>query len=73
MAGWVDAASLSFPLVLDQKGEISAVYGVVDLPTTFLIGRDGRAVARAVGARVWVSEPLRALIRFLLMGAAGRK
>jgi len=41
---------LNFPLVLDAKGK-NAAYGVIGLPATFLIGRDGRAVARAVGPR----------------------
>ena len=57
---------LTFPLVLDRKGEINAAYGVIGLPTTFLIGRDGRAVARAIGSREWASAPARALIQALL-------
>src|SRR5437870_4740735 len=30
---------LTFPLVLDSQGEINRAYGVIGLPTTFLIGR----------------------------------
>ena len=57
---------LTFPLVLDPKGEINVAYGVIGLPTTFLIGRDGRAVALAIGPREWGGEQARALIRALL-------
>ena len=57
---------LTFPLVLDRRGEINASYGVIGLPTTFLIGRDGRAVARAVGPREWADAPARAIIEALL-------
>lgn len=57
---------LTFPLLLDSSGEINAAYGVIGLPTTFLIGRDGRAVALAVGPREWTSAPARALIQTLL-------
>jgi len=57
---------LTFPLVLDSSGEINAAYGVIGLPTTFLIGRDGRAVALAVGQREWASAPARVLIQTLL-------
>ena len=57
---------LTFPLVLDSSGEINAAYGVIGLPTTFLIGRDGRAVALAVGPREWSAKPARALIQTLL-------
>src|SRR5262245_26734043 len=57
---------LTFPLVLDREGNINALYGVVGLPTTFVIGRDGRAVGFAVGPRQWESAPARALIAALL-------
>lgn len=57
---------LTFPLILDPKGTISAAYGVIGLPTTFLIGRDGRPVALAIGPRDWNGEPARALIQALL-------
>lgn len=64
--GYAKELGLTFPLVLDPRGEINAAYGVIGLPTTFLIGRDGRAVALAVGPREWGSEQARTLIRTLL-------
>lgn len=64
------ALGLTFPLVLDPSGEINALYGVIGLPTTFLVARDGRAVALAVGTRSWESAPARALIRGLLAESA---
>jgi cytochrome c biogenesis protein CcmG, thiol:disulfide interchange protein DsbE len=57
---------LTFPLVLDRDGKINARYGVVGLPTTFVVGRDGRAIALAIGPREWESPPARALIVALL-------
>lgn len=57
---------LTFPLVLDSRGEISSAYGVIGLPTTFLIARDRRAVALAVGPREWDGRAARALIQALL-------
>jgi peroxiredoxin len=57
---------LSFPLVLDADGRINTLYGVVGLPTTFVIGRDGRAVALAVGIRDWEGARARALFEALL-------
>ncbi len=57
---------LTFPLVLDSDGEIHRSYGVIGLPTTFLIGRDGRTVGLAVGPREWSSVPARAIIQALL-------
>ena len=63
---------LTFPLVLDRDGKINAQYGVVGLPTTLLVGRNGRAVALAVGPREWASTPARALIQALLAEPAPR-
>jgi thiol-disulfide isomerase/thioredoxin len=57
---------VTFPLVLDPTGKINTLYGVVGIPTTFVVGRDGRAVAFAVGAREWGGAPARALIEALL-------
>jgi peroxiredoxin len=58
--------SLTFPLIVDPKGEINSIYGVVGLPTTFLIGRDGHAVARGVGPREWGNASARAIVQMLL-------
>jgi thiol-disulfide isomerase/thioredoxin len=64
---------LTFPLVLDAGGTINVLYGVVGLPTTFIVGRDGRAVALAVGPREWASLPGRALLHALLAEPAPRR
>ena len=61
---------LTFPLVLDPQGDISRAYGVIGLPTTFLVGRDGRPVALAIGGRAWGSAEARALIQALLAESA---
>jgi len=57
---------LTFPLVMDPEGTINAAYGVIGLPTTFLLARDGRSVALAVGPRDWASKPASAVIQALL-------
>jgi cytochrome c biogenesis protein CcmG, thiol:disulfide interchange protein DsbE len=64
---------LNMPLVLDAAGDIRQSYGVIGFPTSFLIGRDGRAVARAIGPREWASAAARALIESLLMEPTGRR
>lgn len=63
---------LTYALVLDPDGKINASYGVVGLPTTVVVGRDGRAVALAVGPREWASAPARAFIEALLAESAPR-
>jgi len=64
--GYAKELGLTFPLVLDVKGEINAAYGVIGLPATFLIGRDGRAVGRAIGPRDWGSASAKGIIQALL-------
>jgi peroxiredoxin len=57
---------LTFRLISDPTGKINSAYGVIGLPTTFLIGRSGRAVPLAIGPRKWSAKPARTLIRALL-------
>jgi thiol-disulfide isomerase/thioredoxin len=57
---------LTLPLVVDPQGAIQLAYGVIALPTTFVIARDGRTVARAIGPRDWSTSQSNALIRALL-------
>jgi peroxiredoxin len=73
IAGYARSLSLTFPLASDERGEVSRTYGVVGLPTTFVIARDGRAIARAVGVREWTSDAARALVRALLAEAGPRR
>ena len=64
---------LTLPLLMDPAGAIAKSYGVIGLPTSFLIGRDGRAVARAVGPREWASVETRTLIESLLSEPTGER
>jgi peroxiredoxin len=63
---YAEELGLTFRLILDPSGKINSTYGVIGLPTTFLIARDGRAVALAIGPREWSAKPARALIQALL-------
>ncbi|HET6372606.1 MAG TPA: TlpA disulfide reductase family protein [Candidatus Polarisedimenticolia bacterium] len=37
---------LTFPVLRDPRGKVAAAYGVMSLPTTFLVGPDGVAAAQ---------------------------
>ena len=54
---FVDQLGLTFPVFLDPTGDTERRLGVVALPTTFLIDRDGRVRAREVGGRYWDRSP----------------
>ncbi|MDH3444585.1 MAG: TlpA family protein disulfide reductase [Deltaproteobacteria bacterium] len=62
--------SLTFPLVPDAKGEIREAFGVIGLPTTFLIRRNGSAAALAIGARNWGGPTALKLIKLFLAQAS---
>ena len=56
---------LKLPVLLDVEQDVSRFFMVRGLPTTILIGKDGREVGRAIGPRDWDSPEAVALIRTL--------
>jgi thiol-disulfide isomerase/thioredoxin len=57
---------LGVPVLLDEDREVSGSFMIRGLPTTVLIGKDGKVVGRAVGPRAWDSPEAVALVRSLL-------
>ncbi|NIQ03780.1 MAG: redoxin domain-containing protein [Nitrospinaceae bacterium] len=53
---FIKAQKLTFPIGLDPKSEVSNQYGVISLPTTFLIDPQGRIIGVLNGAKNW-AEP----------------
>ncbi len=58
--------SLSFPALLDRNGDISSLYGIVGLPSTYIIDREGMIIGKAVGPRDWSSQESIRLFQSLL-------
>ena len=50
---YVKASKLTFPMLLDQRMTVSHQYGVVSLPTTFLIDPQGKIIGVLQGAEDW--------------------
>jgi len=63
---FVETGNYSFPIPLDPDGDVRKQYEVMALPTTYLIGRDGRFAGRVLGAREWNSTQGRLLVQGLL-------
>lgn len=57
---------LSFPILLDTDGVVSAYFGVNAIPATYLIDRAGYLYAVAMGARDWAGEDAFQLIKHML-------
>lgn len=63
---FVTQLHLSFTTLLDTTGQVTRLYGVTSLPTTYLLDREGRLVTVAVGSHDWAKAETRALISSLL-------
>ena len=59
-------AKLTFPVLLDTSGKVANDYGVRAHPVHYLINGQGELIGVVRGARDWVSEDYRNLIRFLV-------
>ena len=62
---FIDRHGFTFTVGLDPKMELANTYGVRALPSSFVIDRDGRLAALAVGPRVWDNTAAHALIERL--------
>jgi thiol-disulfide isomerase/thioredoxin len=58
---WDETGIKSLELYLDA-GDAQHGLGIIGMPTTLLIGRDGREIGRLIGPAEWASADARALI-----------
>jgi thiol-disulfide isomerase/thioredoxin len=58
---------VKFPIGLDLKGEINRLYGVAQYPVTYMIGRDGKILARQYGPFI-PPESLETLLKKWIAG-----
>ncbi len=63
---FVRERSLSLPFLLDEKNEVSTMYGIRSHPMKFLINMQGDVAGIAYGYREWDSEEMKSLIRTLM-------
>jgi peroxiredoxin len=66
VGAWVRSRRLTMDVLLDPPGVATRAWAVTATPATFLVGRDGRVVARGYGTRPWTGPEGRALIEALL-------
>jgi thiol-disulfide isomerase/thioredoxin len=57
---------LTFPAVLDSQGTVGSAYGVMAIPTTYIINREGGIIARVVGSLNWDNPKLFSAFEALL-------
>jgi len=57
---------INFPVLLNPSGNIAALYGVVALPTTVFLDRNGKIKGRISGAVDWTAEANLKTVELLL-------
>jgi len=58
---------LSYPILLDPGSEVSDLYKVSNMPTSFLIDGNGKIISRIVGTEEWSSPDATKLVERLLL------
>ncbi|MNF13785.1 hypothetical protein D3C80_2157510 [compost metagenome] len=53
----------NLPVLLDPRQTLAREMGVMGMPVTVLIDRDGNEIARLIGGADWSSDAAKALIR----------
>ena len=66
VGSWVERNKLAIPVLLDPPGDASGAYQVTATPTVYLVGRDGKLVAKALGTKPWMSDQGKALLSYLV-------
>jgi len=64
--------NLQFQTLLDPDGNVRNHYEVRALPTSYLVGRNGKTIGRIIGERKWDGPEAKALIKFLLAPEEGK-
>jgi len=57
---------LSFTSLLDSKGAVGVQFGVKSIPTSFILDKSGRVIAKVTGPREWNSKQSIALFEYLV-------
>jgi len=65
---FIQSNRYTFPVLLDTNGRTGNIYGVVSIPTTYIIDREGMIVGRIIGSIHWDTPQVFAAIEALLGG-----
>jgi peroxiredoxin len=59
---------LTFTALLDTDGEVGIMFGINQIPITYILDKQGRIIAKALGPRQWSSRESIALFEHLTKG-----
>lgn len=63
---FAEKLGLDYPVLLDRKEDVRDSYGVVGLPVSYFIDREGNIAGRVVAGRDWTSPQAVAFVEHLL-------
>ncbi len=66
VADFVEKYKLSFPVLIDDGGEVERLYPTISIPATFVIDKSGMVVGRIDGMKNWKSEETFEAVEYLL-------
>ena len=66
VSAYAQARGMTMDVLLDTNGAVNNAWSIAYTPTVFVVGRDGRLIARAVGNRAWSAPDGRAFLDALL-------
>jgi len=59
---------LTFTALLDTEGDVGIMFGINQIPTTYILDKKGRILGKALGPREWDSQKSMALFEHLTNG-----
>jgi len=68
---FVDKFGLTFPVLLDTRGEVGQKFGVTGYPETFIIDKDGKVLAHYIGFHDWSDDHVRTDLQRLIAARSG--
>jgi len=63
---WIAEHKFTFPVLLDEHGQVGADLGITGYPETFIVDRAGRIVHHHVGYRDWADAGIVSSLEHLL-------
>ena len=72
VAPFLEDFSLKYPIVLDKDSSAMAEWGIMGLPTTFIVDKQGRITHRITGGRDWDNPGFRSALEAIIDQASGK-
>ena len=63
---FIKRGNFTFPVMMDSNNKIGIMYGIESIPTSFILNREGKIIARVVGSIHWDSPSMIAAVEELL-------